>query len=325
MSAVYERLLDSSIQAALSAIEIYNKPDFKYREQVFTIININAWELLLKAKILQDNSDDIESLYISLPNGSFKTNRSGNFLTIEIMGAMRQLTLPPVVTANLEKLIEIRDTAVHFYHDDALAYIVYTLGVASLKNFQKFASEWFGKNLCEYNFYILPLSFSYNFQTLSILDLQSKPDAISKLINSVTDIQANINGTDDFHFICEIKTQIILPKKSASADFTTVIDQTASNAPTIIKTQRLTDKYPLSYTQVRDKVIAQKPEVKSYQLNQFIKKYGIKQDPKYCAYNFRTKAHREKYEQTGHLPTSVACLYNEDAVRYIVDNIDNES
>jgi hypothetical protein len=32
------RLLKNSIAAALSAIEIYNKPDFKYREQVFSIL-----------------------------------------------------------------------------------------------------------------------------------------------------------------------------------------------------------------------------------------------------------------------------------------------
>jgi hypothetical protein len=37
----------------LSAIEIYNKPDFKYREETFSILAINPWELLLKARLLQ--------------------------------------------------------------------------------------------------------------------------------------------------------------------------------------------------------------------------------------------------------------------------------
>jgi len=52
--ARYKNLLDKSIQSAISAIEIYNKPDFKYREESFSILIINAWELLFKAKILQD-------------------------------------------------------------------------------------------------------------------------------------------------------------------------------------------------------------------------------------------------------------------------------
>ena len=36
--------------ALISAIEAYNKPDFKYREETFSILALNAWELLLKAK-----------------------------------------------------------------------------------------------------------------------------------------------------------------------------------------------------------------------------------------------------------------------------------
>ena len=46
---IYESLIDKSIGSMLSAIEIYNKPDFKYREETFAILAINSWELLLKA------------------------------------------------------------------------------------------------------------------------------------------------------------------------------------------------------------------------------------------------------------------------------------
>ena len=35
--------------ATSSAIEVYNKPSFEYREETFSILMINAWELLLKA------------------------------------------------------------------------------------------------------------------------------------------------------------------------------------------------------------------------------------------------------------------------------------
>lgn len=50
-----QHLLEKSVHAALSAIEIYNKPDFKYREESFYILMVNAWELLLKARILLYN------------------------------------------------------------------------------------------------------------------------------------------------------------------------------------------------------------------------------------------------------------------------------
>lgn len=47
---IYESLIDKSINSMLSAIEIYNKPDFKYREEAFAIFAINSWELLFKAR-----------------------------------------------------------------------------------------------------------------------------------------------------------------------------------------------------------------------------------------------------------------------------------
>jgi hypothetical protein len=62
-----QHLLEKSVHAALSAIEISNKPDFKYREDSFSILMVNAWELLLKARILQRNKNKLESIYIVDP------------------------------------------------------------------------------------------------------------------------------------------------------------------------------------------------------------------------------------------------------------------
>jgi hypothetical protein len=51
------------VQAAVAAIEIYNKPTFSYREEAFALLMTNAWELLFKAKWLLDRGEAIESLY----------------------------------------------------------------------------------------------------------------------------------------------------------------------------------------------------------------------------------------------------------------------
>ncbi|GHV31329.1 hypothetical protein FACS1894177_05670 [Bacteroidia bacterium] len=51
----YEDIRHKSISCMLSAIEIYNKPNFAYREESFAILAINAWELLLKAYIMRIN------------------------------------------------------------------------------------------------------------------------------------------------------------------------------------------------------------------------------------------------------------------------------
>lgn len=49
-------ILEKSVHAALSAIEIYNKPDFKYREESFSppapasLTKCNSWYLIKKYK-----------------------------------------------------------------------------------------------------------------------------------------------------------------------------------------------------------------------------------------------------------------------------------
>lgn len=98
----FAHLLEKSVHAALSAIEIYNKPDFKYRVESFSILMVNAWELLLKARILQESKNNLKSIYVIDSNKTrkdgkpfkypkFKTSRSGNFLTIDITNAIKLL------------------------------------------------------------------------------------------------------------------------------------------------------------------------------------------------------------------------------------------
>lgn len=97
----HKALLSKSIDACLAAIEIYNKPDFRYREEAFSILMINAWELLLKARIIQQNRGSQRSIEIrrarTKADGSKTTrkypvtNRSGNRVTVSIDEALRIL------------------------------------------------------------------------------------------------------------------------------------------------------------------------------------------------------------------------------------------
>jgi len=126
--AKYKELIEKSISAAVSAIEIYNKPDFKYREESFSILIINAWELLLKAKILKDNKGKLQSIYVQdrkktkegEPIKRFypKRNRCGNPLTLEINGALEKLQMSETLKENIRLLIEIRDNSIHFMNKD---------------------------------------------------------------------------------------------------------------------------------------------------------------------------------------------------------------
>src|SRR5437763_8250586 len=88
------RLLRNAEGALISSIEIYNKPTFAYREETFAILALNAWELLLKAKLLEINGNKLKCLHIcskrELAPGRMskkeyaKRNRTGNKMTASL-------------------------------------------------------------------------------------------------------------------------------------------------------------------------------------------------------------------------------------------------
>ncbi len=49
-----DRLVDKSFEAFILGLEIYNKPTLKYRIEGFAFFVCNAWELMLKAKLITD-------------------------------------------------------------------------------------------------------------------------------------------------------------------------------------------------------------------------------------------------------------------------------
>ena len=49
---VQKQLIDKAKEAFVLAIEIYNKPSIKYRLEGFSFFICNAWELMLKAYMI---------------------------------------------------------------------------------------------------------------------------------------------------------------------------------------------------------------------------------------------------------------------------------
>lgn len=172
----FRRFLDKADAALLSAIEIYNKPDFAYREEAFALLALNAWELLLKGRVLRDNRNDLRSLYVyerrRTKSGEWaqrrfvKRNRTGNAYSKGLSQLVNELEgdpsrhLPPAVRKNLLALTEIRDNAAHFINPGPrLAKQVLEIGTASVKNYVELASRWFQRDFARYKLYLMPIGF----------------------------------------------------------------------------------------------------------------------------------------------------------------------
>ncbi len=174
VNRTYKLLLDKSISCMLSAIEIYNKPNFGYREDVFAILCVNSWELLLKAVLLRDNKYKMNSVYELIPkkkkDGTWSKvsehalNRCGNPKTITLPDVINRLKekgiVPNELEQNLEALIELRDNAIHFANINSISKIIQELGFATIKNYMSFVkNNGIKLDLSRYNFYLMPLAY----------------------------------------------------------------------------------------------------------------------------------------------------------------------
>jgi len=308
MKARCRTLADNSLSAALSAIEIYNKPDFRHREQIFSVLMIVAWESLFKAKILKDNDNRMSSIYER--NGRrVKYNRTGHPLTIGIFSAMQRCDISPVVAENIERLVEVRDAAVHLTtHSSGLPYLVFILGAASLRNYAKLVRDWFNIGLSDYNFYILPLGFEYPFKTLSLVELKKEVEDIALIMSAVAKAQVDgLSQDEDFSLVCELRTTLISAKKiTEETDLIAKLDGLGDKGSAVISREvSLIDKYPFTYTQVLQRLKDIDQSIKPNQLNHLITTKKIKQDAKYARYNYRSKSDEKRGPKT-----TTAVLYN---------------
>ncbi|MCD4664745.1 MAG: DUF3644 domain-containing protein [Bacteroidales bacterium] len=316
---------EKSIGYALSAIEIYNKPDFKQRSEVFSILLINAWESLLKGKLLIESGENIEILYINDGKGGYKTNRNGSLLTLEIIGCAKKIGLPDIVINNLISFIEVRDSSIHFVNEESIDYLVFTLGTAAIKNYHNLCKEWFGDGIDNYNFYILPMGFVYNFKSIQMIELSKEPEVIQNLLNRITECQIEVNKTP-FEFVCEIEVNLKSAKKiTSSTDLEVSVSPDFIHATTIIRDREIVDRYKLTATELYKNVKSKLNDLNRTKFFRYLKDRGIKDDPKYSGYLFRNRRQKERYEKDGTIPNGISSLYNHDCLRFVISDLQHKS
>ena len=153
----YKKLLGNSIAAMVSAVEVYNRPWGDYREETFSILLINSWELLLKAVISKGKG----SIFYKKRRGEpYRTlNWKDAFHRVVFLSLWPKAIEADPVLANLKMMASYRDSAVHFYNERGLLPIMYALSQTSVMNFRDVAVAIFGKDLTsqKLSWQILPI------------------------------------------------------------------------------------------------------------------------------------------------------------------------
>lgn len=254
-------LADKSIDAMLAAIEIYNKPNFSYREESFSILAINAWELLLKARILQIEKNRVSAILVyekrQKADGTLsdklyrKKNRAGTHLSVGLFAAFDRLvndygaTVPKVVRENLELLCEVRDNAVHFLNKGFdISKLVQEIGTATLRNYLTLFRQWFGTDLSVYNFYLMPLAFVGQATQVQAVPLNADERKLVEFLREriVADEGA---GDDDYSIALRVDVKFARSKDPTAQKVFVTNDPNAT--PVSLSEEDIRDRYPWDY------------------------------------------------------------------------------
>jgi hypothetical protein len=168
-------LLANAKSAMFAAIEIHNKPIFKYRYEVCTLLVVNAWELALKAYIAKE----LSSVKLFRKDGGTKPFLDCVGCVADKLGKSFSAT-----RANVEVLYEYRNRVSHFY-SESLDIVVLGLLKASVLFFADFIESHFGHSLHEEtNLVLLPIGFSSPISPLDFVSMKSSAANCSKEVRS---------------------------------------------------------------------------------------------------------------------------------------------
>ena len=260
-------LLLKSVSAMVAAIEIYNKPDQNYREETFAILALNAWELLFKAKILKNRGNNLRDIYVydrkKLKDGSsskrkyIKRNRAGNPMTISMGKAMGKIeaqgeVLNPALRANLDALMEIRDNAIHFSNIGGnLSKALQEIGTANLKNYVQIIKEWFDYSLSQYNFYLKPLAFSRDFDTVSMVNLSLEEGNLAKYLAELHRDFEDLGGNE---YAVTLELDVQLKRSALPSAVQLVLGEHPEAVPVTLTEEDIRHHYPWDYNQLTIKL-----------------------------------------------------------------------
>ena len=266
MKSRTKELVDRAIAATISAIEIYNKPDFQYRAETFCILVINGWELLFKAKWLNENNNKIHSLYVKQhgrkKDGSkskkleIKRTQSKNPFTHSLRHLAKRLIeqnhLEQNAWLNIEALLELRDSSVHFYNSSrAFSNRLQEIGAASLENFVSLVGKWFNRDLSEFNFYLMPISFmKLPTQTKAIVFNNEERN----FLNFLRQLEMRADETDsEYHVSINIDVKLIRSKAQDALGVQIAKPDNPDAIEVRMTEEQILEWYPWDYKKLTEK------------------------------------------------------------------------
>lgn len=214
MKRLSRQLLGKSQEAFLLSLEIYNKPTIQYRLESFCFFFTNAWELMLKAYLLEGTKSEKSIFY---PKEKNKPRKS-----IAVRDALKRLfpNEKDPIRKNIEDIAGLRDSATHLVVQE-LESVYVGLFQAGVLNYIQKLKEWFGVSVTEK---ISPamLSLIFDIERVNPVILRKKhgKEIADFFITKAGEIESNITSLSDKKYCISVEYKLALVKNPKDADIT---------------------------------------------------------------------------------------------------------
>lgn len=282
MEDITLKLKNKSKEAFMMAIEIYNKPTIHYRVEGFSFFICNAWELMLKAHII--NKFGESEIY-------YKDNKER---TISLENCIKKIFTneKAPLRLNLEKIIELRNTSTHFITEEyEMIYI--PLFQSCVFNFIEKMQEFHDIDMTE----IIPQNFitlAVSMKSLNESEIRAKyPKEIANKMMNTNETISEMVVENNSGFAIRIDHHHFITKDKNKATSFVHIDKNAEVGVKILKeikdpneTHKFNAKKCIEEVNKRIKKLKIK-ELNDFRFNKyhfdlFNKYFDIKSNDRYC-------------------------------------------
>jgi hypothetical protein len=299
MSALYvsaKRLADNSLAAMLSAVEVYNKPQMTYRDEVTVILVVNAWELALKATLRQKN----QSIF-------YPKQRGKPYRSIGIDDALSRVSAnglwPAEVdglaaTANIKTFTKYRDRAIHLYNAQGLGAVIYPFLQQNVLNYRDFLLAKFNKDLAHsMTWQLLPLGATAPADAVQFMRVNRNATMVAEVEQFINEIRGLMDAAQDsggdmnrVATVYDINMQSV--KKMSSADLVVAVSPTADGQIVVRRTDP-NQTHPFSATELLKKVNEKRAgrDLTTYDIQAIIWRESLRENTRYAWKHSNGTAH----------------------------------
>ena len=293
---VIEFFKDKSVKSFLLCIEVFNKPTIDYRLEGAVFFLCNAWELLLKAKLLSDGKD----IHYPEKNGISRS------ISLSDAAARVMTNEKDPVRINLKVIISLRNLATHSVIPEF--EIIYTPFLSfCVKSYVEKLYDYFKININDYiktDF----LALYTNNQTTNSQEILSKYGrGMSELFEQKTnELQKIIEDNEETSIAQRVEINLVRINNKSKADFTfyatnnpkeqnvTYIDRHVdynkshpfSHHQIVNKIDKIIKQNKLNFTPIRQPIITkqnQDPNIFTTSCFDVLsKKYEFKKNKEFC-------------------------------------------